>query len=286
MTTHSKYYLKMITTLIFSFSILEIISFIYFKEFIQTIHALGVFSLLFVIYLIRNMLIHQIKQIEILETQRKLYLDKISHEIKTPLHETLSVMKMLIESRVPEEDKIARMIAVRSAMSQIEYMIVQLQKSKEIIEQDIQLRPSSIHLPTIIKTVCDAFDIPQHIELETLIDDDYFYIDEIAFQQILFNLLSNALKYADNFVQIMCIVDIQGDLALAVANQTTWIPDNDFPSLFEIYQRDSAHARIHGTGIGLTIITGLVNAMRGELELEHLKDWGVVALCRIPSHEN
>jgi two-component system phosphate regulon sensor histidine kinase PhoR len=95
--------------------------------------------------------------------------------------------------------------------------------------------------------------------------------DENRLQEVIYNLLDNAVKYSPSGGQISLQAAIRGDrVCLSVADQGIGIPKADLPRIFErFYRADKARSReLGGTGLGLSIVKHIVQLHGGTVEAE------------------
>jgi signal transduction histidine kinase len=95
--------------------------------------------------------------------------------------------------------------------------------------------------------------------------------DPVRLEQILGNLVQNALKYSAAGSEIEVRVERRGrELLLSVSNQGPGIPPDELPHLFERFYRTRAvrAGGVRGVGLGLYIVKGLAAALGGRMEVE------------------
>ncbi len=99
-------------------------------------------------------------------------------------------------------------------------------------------------------------------------------LDPVLLEQVLFNLLDNAAKYAPSGSEIR----IRGEaadnrVALSVADEGDGVPDADLERIFDKFYRVNAGDRQHaGTGLGLAICRGFIEAMGGTIAAANRRD--------------
>jgi len=110
----------------------------------------------------------------------------------------------------------------------------------------------------------------------------FFCHDQRKIQQVLRNLLSNAMKYRRSRVEVCISGDI--DLCISVEDDGIGIPLEEQEAIFERFVRlkDKRNAGIPGLGLGLTGVKALVEAMRGDITLVSREGVGARFLVRIP----
>ena len=113
-------------------------------------------------------------------------------------------------------------------------------------------------------------------------------LDAILFEQVLFNLLDNAAKYALPGSRIDVRARRDGDVvAMEVTDEGPGIPPGDLERIFDKFYRVQAQDRRRaGTGLGLAICRGFVEAQGGRIEAQNRADRsGAVLMVRIPVPE-
>ena len=111
------------------------------------------------------------------------------------------------------------------------------------------------------------------------------YVDGLEIQQVLINLLDNAIKYSPAGSPITVSSHrIPGQVGVSVSNEGTGIPQEDLAKIFErFYRLKGPHARlIRGTGLGLAICKGLVEAHGGRIRAESSPGQGVTVGFLLP----
>src|SRR5205085_4343469 len=110
-------------------------------------------------------------------------------------------------------------------------------------------------------------------------------VDVVLFEQILFNLLDNAAKYAPAGSLISIRVEQDGTLAhLRIIDEGHGIPPADLERIFDkFYRVESADRRRAGTGLGLVICRGFAEAMGGTISTANRTDrFGAIFTITLP----
>ncbi|HWQ41998.1 MAG TPA: ATP-binding protein, partial [Desulfosporosinus sp.] len=107
--------------------------------------------------------------------------------------------------------------------------------------------------------------------------------DGILIEQVLINLLDNALKYSKQGSKIVVTTQQSGkQLETSVANQGEGIPDTDLSKVFDKFYRLSSPLHVSGTGLGLAICKGIIEAHGGEIWAKNNKFGGVTITFTLP----
>jgi PAS domain S-box-containing protein len=113
------------------------------------------------------------------------------------------------------------------------------------------------------------------------------YVDKLLFKNILFNLISNAIKFSPENT----LIEITGDLTdtylrVAVRDKGIGISDEDQQHLFDRFFRATNAVNIQGTGLGLHIVSKYLELMNGHIEIKSKLDEGTVITFTIPNGLN
>jgi signal transduction histidine kinase len=109
--------------------------------------------------------------------------------------------------------------------------------------------------------------------------------DELRLEEVLQNLLQNAIKYSPHGGPVsICIQQWEGQAAVAVSDEGIGIPEAARPHLFErFYRASNAGAQhIHGTGIGLYLVNEIVTRHGGVVEVHSTEGTGSTFTLRFP----
>ena len=125
----------------------------------------------------------------------------------------------------------------------------------------------------------------QDIDIVATTDKLTAQFDRTAVYQLLVNLISNAHKYSNEASPIRVTVDDLGDQArIAVIDQGVGMSEREVLVALQRYARIVAPAELaaSGNGLGLAVVTSIVDMHGGTLEIESFKDWGTTVTVRLP----
>ena len=221
------------------------------------------------------------------------FLAMMSHEIRTPLNGIMGFSDLLMETPLSDTQKQFAETIATSGRALLTVLNDILDFSK-IEAGKLQLEMRSFHLPHSVQTMAELFGPKareHHVEITTKVSPElpvHPMGDEVRFQQILGNLISNAVKFTHNGtieVEVSELTDksseyypatMGGDefpLHVVVRDSGTGIPKERRDLLFrEFSQLDPGDARKYGgTGLGLAICRKLARLMGGEIWYEPVK---------------
>ena len=220
------------------------------------------------------------------------FLAFLGHEIRTPLTGILGVADLLQDSIGNGEPKrLARTIS--ESGHHLERLLNDLLDLSRIEAGKMPLSPAPFDLSDFAAEARDIWQprtAGKRVDLRLSVDGTVPRIeaDAVRLRQILFNLMSNALKFTERgHVDVaLSTVEAQGSLRLrmTVSDTGCGISDEDKARLFEAFEQASATtAHTHGgSGLGLAIARSLTKAMSGTIRLEDNPEGGSVFTVDIP----
>ncbi|MBY0297966.1 MAG: PAS domain-containing sensor histidine kinase [Methylobacterium sp.] len=223
------------------------------------------------------------------------FLAVVSHELRTPLNAIIGFSEMLsAEAKLtlpPERQHEYAAIIHGSGRHLLEVVNALLDLSK-IQSGSFDLAPEPFDLGTLVHGCCDLMQLRADqggIEILREVPRDLpdLTADPRACRQMLINLLSNAVKFTPRGGRITVSARRAFDrIELSVADTGIGIAEADLPRLGDpFFQAGSAatYARMHeGTGLGLSVVRGLVGLHNGEMTLESAPARGTRVVLALP----
>jgi cell cycle sensor histidine kinase DivJ len=221
------------------------------------------------------------------------FLANVSHELRTPLNAIIGFSEMLANPEIApteaaKQREYAEIIA-NSGHHLLEVVNSILDMSK-IESGSMQLLPEPFSLPPLIDQCCDMIQLKadqSNVALLRDYDCDFEEIiaDKRACKQILINLLSNAVKFTPPGGKVRVRQNVEGNqVALTVSDTGIGIAAADLTRLGDpFFQASASHDREYeGTGLGLSVVRGLVGLHGGSITVESAIRKGTSVTVRLP----
>ncbi len=224
------------------------------------------------------------------ERLRSALLTSISHDLKTPLASVLgaaSTMRDLADG-LTDQEKHDLLATVIDESERLNRFIANLLDMTKLESGAIVPNTAPHDIGEIVGSALRrASKILAHhkISLELAADLPMLELDAVLFEQVLFNLLDNAAKYAaaDTTISIRSLRD-KASVCLQIIDEGDGIPPPELESIFDKFYRAQKGDHVRpGTGLGLAISRGFVEAMHGKISAANRTDRsGAVLTIRLP----
>ncbi len=205
------------------------------------------------------------------------FLASVSHELRTPLSGIIGIADSLISGAAgtPDEEAVHHLSLIASSGRRLAVMVNDILDFSRLKHRDIELGLRSVELHALVGAVAAILEPAarrKEIVLENLVEPGLHHLlaDEDRLQQILINLVGNALKFTERG-RVAVTAERSGDMVtVTVADTGIGIPPERIGRIFESFeQADGSVSRLYGgTGLGLTITKKLVELHGGTLGVE------------------
>ncbi len=225
---------------------------------------------------------------------RDLFLANISHELRTPLNAIIGFAEMLAsEALAPRDPARQREYAaiIHQSGQHLLAVVNSILDVSKIESGSFAIVPESFDLADLVTSCCDMVGLAAEqagIRLERDLAPGLPPVvgDIRACRQILLNLLSNALKFTPERGRVTVGVHLEGNsILLQVADTGIGIGARDLPRLGDpFFQAQSSYDRSYdGTGLGLSVVRGLVGLHGGRISIESAPGQGTCVTIRLPA---
>ncbi len=219
------------------------------------------------------------------------FLANMSHELRTPLNSLLLLAQVLVENKDGNlnDEQVEFASIIHSSGSDLLNLINEILDLAKIEAGRVDLQPGKVETDSLAEGVRSSFEHMARqggLELEVVVEPEApaeFYSDRKRIEQILRNLISNAIKFTEAGQVRVAFQRPQADfnhtrlglsdpdcLAVSVQDTGIGIDTKHQKVIFEAFQQvdGSTSRRYGGTGLGLSISRELVNLLGGAIELQ------------------
>ena len=221
---------------------------------------------------------------------RAALLTSISHDLRTPLASIIGTVSSLrsYADRYDAHDRDELLATLEGEAERLNRFVGNLLDMTRLEAGGIDMKLDLVDVGEIVGAALErAGSVLAHHRVEVAMAPDLpmLRLDAILFEQVLFNLLDNAAKYAPPGSRIDIASRRDGDVvAIDVADEGSGIPPADLERVFDKFYRVQAQDRRRaGTGLGLAISRGFIEAQGGRIAAHNRSDRpGAVLTIRFP----
>ncbi len=223
------------------------------------------------------MVLHDISEIRRLERARQDFVANVSHEFRTPLTAIRGFSETLLNGAIEDKQNSRRFLnIICDHAERLTRLTEDLLKLSQIEAGRLDLKRGPVSISSLINSCLETVRLKaeeKHLTVESYCAPDLPTVsgDALALQQVLQNLLDNAVRYTPAGGRI----SIRGEVAdsqvvVSVSDTGPGIPQSEQGRVFErFYRIDAARSReAGGTGLGLSIAKHLAEAHGGRIELK------------------
>lgn len=219
------------------------------------------------------------------------FVSMASHEFRTPLSTILSSASLIGKYTSGEQqDKRQKHIdRIKSMVNNLTSILNDFLSLSKLEEGRINVLPETFMFngfcQSIFEEVWPLLKKDQKLDHEVLAVDQEVYLDKQLIKNILFNLISNAIKYSPGDSIIQCHTRYKnGFIMIDIIDQGMGIPMADQKHLFTRFFRASNAINIQGTGLGLNIVRSYVELLHGSIHFESEEGKGTQFHIKFPTH--
>jgi PAS domain S-box-containing protein len=208
--------------------------------------------------------------------QKDEFLAMLSHELRTPTNGILGWASMLKSGTVYGERRERAIEGIYNNAQRQSQLIDEVMDISRIVSGKLRLQPTAVSLDGVVREAAELLQRSadaKHIDLRVEIDPvlSTFYGDPLRLQQVVSNLVSNAIKFTPEHGTVDVRLRQAGDtLELSVSDTGEGIPREFLDSIFEPFRQVEGPSlrRNGGLGLGLAIVRQIVEAHHGTVSAE------------------
>jgi signal transduction histidine kinase/CheY-like chemotaxis protein/HPt (histidine-containing phosphotransfer) domain-containing protein len=203
--------------------------------------------------------------------EKQKFLSTMSHELRTPLTSIIGYTDLL-------DDRDENVKSIKAASNYLYQMTNEILDMAKIQAGIIEIHKVPCNLSQVFRDIKQGFEkLIENQNLDTIFkipsEDLYVKTDAHRIQQILYNLMHNALKYTEEgYIKLDVnseVINDYLDVSIVVEDSGIGMSAEEMKSVFKDYQQAGTHKnKMKGTGLGLGIVKKLVKELGGKLSVE------------------
>lgn len=236
-----------------------------------------IFQIINELYSIAQRTLHELETAKIFKVNRNEFMGNVAHELRTPIFAIQLSLETLLDGAINDEkvnvDFLTRAFNQTKRLKELVDDLISISK----FETGVKMSKRYFGITSVIEKTMD--------ELKTLADNKNINLefdpsnangvtvfgDEERLQQVLVNLIDNAIKYTAEKGIIKVSLDVkEKDVTVSIEDNGIGIPKKDLPRIFErFYRVDKTRSRdIGGSGLGLSIVKHILEAHSSHIKVE------------------
>lgn|GEM_PF-3363592 len=239
-------------------------------------------------------LMHNLIREKELRHMRSQFVSMASHQFRTPLSVIMSAVQAYTHyyDRMTPEQREKRVAKIHQQIERLTVILDDVLTVSQLEENLNESQPQLVNLDALVSSIVQQFRARQSAANLARCPVDYEHvaspeqlvsIDVELLDQIIDQLLSNAMKFSPQGGKITVRLDLDGDYALLrIEDHGIGIPIEDQPYVFDSFHRAENAISIEGTGLGLTIIRQTVQLLGGHISLVSVPGEGTAITIGLP----
>ncbi|HAY0635591.1 two-component system sensor histidine kinase RcsC [Serratia rubidaea] len=220
---------------------------------------------------------------------KSMFLATVSHELRTPLYGIIGNLDLLQTKVLPEGvDRLVN--AMNNSSSLLLKIISDILDFSKIESEQLKIEPREFSCLEVITHIAGNYlplVVKKRLGLYCFIEPsvpERISGDPVRLQQVLSNLLNNAIKFTDTGCIILQVCAQNNYLTFSVRDTGVGIPEKEVTRLFDPFFQVGTGVQRHfqGTGLGLAICEKLINMMDGDIAVESEPGLGSMFSVRLP----
>lgn len=231
---------------------------------------------------------HALEKEKELNELKSRFVSMASHEFRTPLTTIMSSLSLVKKygEQDDKENQLKHVSKIKTSVNNLTDILNDFLSVSRLEEGKIQNMPEELNIKTFMtEIISDIQPMAERGQLlhHTHLGNEIISVDKKLLKNVLFNFISNALKFSrdnDN-INVHCIVS--GDhIKISVTDHGIGISAADQKHLFERFFRGNNATHIQGTGLGLNIVAKYAELMQADIGFESKENQGSTFYITIP----
>lgn len=211
---------------------------------------------------------------------RKEFIASVTHEIKTPVTVINTHAEMLLYDLIENQEEGKEYLkTIMSEGDNISTLLNELIKLIKLEEKIVDIKIEKLDLFNLLREESSKYKIDlakKNVSLILNLEEDLVALgDEFKIRQVVNNLLSNGVSYVENGGELRVNLETVEDKArVEITNTGSSIPEDKMENIWKAFYRveKSRNKKYGGTGLGLTIVNGILERHGSEFGVENISD--------------
>ncbi|MBS4534429.1 HAMP domain-containing protein [Clostridium sp. D2Q-14] len=226
-----------------------------------------------------------------LDNLRREFVANVSHELKTPITTIKSYTETLMNGALEDRELSEQFLnVINDESDRMNRIVKDLLQLSNFDNKDVQWEKEYISLKELIlksytKLELSVKEKSQEVKIDVEDNIPLIYADRDAIEQVILNILNNAIKYTPEkgVIEVNAIAQDE-TIKITIKDNGIGIPKEDLKRIFErFYRVDKARTReLGGTGLGLSISKRIVESHNGKINIESEYDEGTSVYIVLP----
>ena len=228
------------------------------------------------------------KEIEIHEAKINFF-TMIAHEIRTPVSLIIGPLEKIMQStHIPTNERQELEIIDRNSQRLL-YLVNQLLDFRKVEQKEMRMKFTSQSIKELMQAVCERFSptLQQNgVSFSVTYPDEHFHadVDKEAITKVLSNLLTNANKYTQSRIEVRFQEHPEKQtFSIEVQDNGKGMSEEELTKIFKPFYQASENKP--GTGIGLSIVKGIVEAHHGQVNVTSQPGHGSSFMITLPQKQ-
>ena len=222
------------------------------------------------------------------------FINNMTHELKTPIASISLAAQMLNDDSVPKSDKMMKHLigVVTDETKRLRFLVEKVLQMSMFDRKRSSFKKKHLDLNEMVETIANSFTLRvEHTGGKIYVDveavDSSIYVDEVHFQNVIFNLMDNAVKYRKPDQPVDIYLKTWNDdsyLYLSVHDTGIGMKKENLKKIFEKFYRvhtGNVHD-VKGFGLGLAYVKRVVDLHDGEIKVDSEYGKGTCFTIKLP----
>ncbi|RXJ04157.1 sensor histidine kinase [Anaerobacillus alkaliphilus] len=219
---------------------------------------------------------HMASELASLDNMRKEFVANVSHDMRSPLTSINGFVGAMLDGTIPQQDQKRYLHLMKDETERLIKLVNDLLDIARIEAGQVSIQPQNYNISEQIRKLMAKLE-PQltkqklEIEIQSNQDDDlYVFADKDRFDQVLGNLIENAVHFSpQKGIVTVRVLGIGREVSISIEDQGPGIPREELSHIWDrFFKVDKARSQKVGTGIGLSIVKHIIDLHGARIDVE------------------